>query len=96
MKLNNEDIKHIEKKIQKAIRLSFENIGEDAYIVINRKGAKISSLKSCKNKEYHSLSIMYNAYILNLLDNYKKLTKEEKETIKHHSKILELIVRGII
>lgn len=96
MKLNNEDIKHIEKKIQKAMKLSFKIIGEDGYIVINRKGAKISSLKSCKNIEFSSLSIMYNAYILNLLDNYKNLTKNEKEIIKKHSKILELIVRGII
>lgn len=96
MKLNNEDIKHIEKKIQKIIKMDFENIGEDGYIHITRKSAELNSIKSCKNKEYSSLSIMYCAYILNLLDNYKNLCPNEKETIKKHSKILELIVRGII
>ena len=96
MKLNNAEIKHIEKKIQELIKLDFENIGEDGFIVITRKGAKLNSLKSCKNKEYNSLSIMYCAYILNLLDNYKTLSKKEKEIIKRHSEILELIVRGII
>ncbi len=96
MKLNNEEIKDIKKQIQELIKQNFKNIGEDGYIIINRKGVKLSSLKSCKNKEYNSLSIMYSAYILNLLDNYKNLTKNEKETIKKHSKILELIVGGII
>lgn len=96
MKLNNEEIKYIKKNIQELIKINFKKIGEDGYILINSKGAKIGSLKSCKNKEYHSLSIIYNAYILSLLSHYKNLSPNEKETIKHHSKILELIVRGII
>lgn len=96
MKLNNEEIKDIKKNIQELIKVNFENIGEDGYIHINRKGAKLNSLKSCKNKEYSNLSIMYCSYILNLLNNYKNLSKNEKEIIKKHSKILELIVRGII
>lgn len=96
MKLNNEDIKWVEKMIQKAMKLNFEDIGEDGYIVINRKGAKINQHKSCINSEYSSLCIMYNAYILNLLNNYKKLSKKEKEALVNHSNILNSIVRGII
>lgn len=96
MKLNNEDLKWVEKMLQKAMRVNFEAIGENGYIIINRKGAKLNSLKSCKNKEYNTLSIMYNAYILNLLANYKKLSKKEKETIIKHSEILNSLVRGII
>ena len=96
MKLNNEEIKDIKKQMQELIKINFKNIGEDGYILINRKGAELNSIKSCKNKEYSSLSIVYCAYILSLLENYKNLTKNEKETIKKHSKILELIVRGII
>ena len=82
--------------IQKTMQLNFEDIGENGYIMITRKGAKLNSLKSCKHKEYSSLSIMYNAYILNLLNNYKNLSKKEKETIIKHSEILNSIVRGII
>ena len=96
MKLNNEAIKYVEKKIQKAMKLNFKDIGEDGYIVINRKGAKISSLKSCKHKDYNSLCIMYNAYILNLLSNYQNLSKKEKETLVEHAEVLKMLVRGII
>ena len=96
MKLNNEEIKDIKKQMQELIKINFKNLGEDGYIHITRKGAELNSIKSCKNKEYISLSIVYCAYILSLLENYKNLTKNQKETIKKHSKILELIVRGII
>lgn len=96
MKLNNEDIKWIKKMLQKAMRVNFENIGKEGYIHIIKEGAKLNSLKSCKNKEYNSLCIMYNAYMLNLLANYKNLSKKEKETIIKHSEILNSIVRGII
>lgn len=96
MKLNNEAIKYTEKMMQKAMKINFEAIGEDGYIVINRKGAKMSSLKSCKHKEYHSLCIMYNAYILNLLSNYKNLSKKEKETLVKHAELVKTLIRGII
>ena len=96
MKLDNEDIKYVEKMLQKSIKLNFKDIGEDGYIHITREGAKMGNLKSCKNKDYNSLSIMYNAYMLNLLNNYKKLSKKEKEMLVKHSEILELIVGGII
>ena len=96
MKLNNEDIKRLEKMIQKVMRVNFEAIGKDGYLIITSKGCELCSLKSCKNKEYNSLSIMYNAYIINILSNYKKLSKKEQETIKKHSEILNSIVRGII
>ena len=96
MKLNNEAIKYVEKMMHKAMRINFEAIGEDGYIVTNRKGAKTRTLKSCKHKDYNSLCIMYNAYILNLLSNYQNLSKKEKETLVEHAEVLKMLVRGII
>ena len=96
MKLNNKEIKEIEKSIEKDMKLDFENIGKEGYIMITCEGIKMLGSKSCKNKEYSSLSIMYNAYMLNLLANYKNLSKKEKETIIKHCEILNSIVRGII
>lgn len=96
MKLDNKDIKYVKKMLEKSMKLNFKDIGENGYIHITSEGAKMSNLKSCKNKNYNSLSIMYNAYMLNLLNNYKKLSKKEKEMLVKHAEILKLIVRGII
>lgn len=96
MKLTDKEIQEIEKTIEKDMKLDFENIGKEGYIMISEEGIKMRNIKSCKHKEYSSLSVMSNAYILNLLANYKNLSKKEKEMIIKDIEILNSIVRGII